>query len=51
MPARPINMVLHTTTVTGVTVRSTVRSIPNVLNGSMISNANSGKSGCKACGH
>lgn len=48
MPARSIPMVLHTT-VNGVSVK-TVRTAPNVLGGSMIYNANSGKSGCSACG-
>ncbi len=44
MPA-PMGMMLYT----GKPVR-TVRTTPNVFGMSMISNANSGRSGCTSCG-
>ena len=49
MPGRPImNLVLYTTTNSRPVARPGSRS---ALGGSMIANANSGRSGCTACGH
>ena len=39
-----MGMMFHTTTV------RTVRTTPNPIRGSMISNANSGRTGCTSCG-
>ena len=47
MPS-PINMILHAT-LNGKPVR-TIRTTPNPIRGSMISNANSGRTGCTSCG-
>ena len=51
MPSRPIMSMVLYTTVNSQPVPRLVASRPNTLGGSMIANANSGKSGCTACGH
>lgn len=51
MPKRAINMVLYTTTNSTTNKNVVFKPLPSLLNGSMIANANAGKSGCSACGH